>query len=429
MKKTLLRKLSAVFLIWLTFVSSLAVEVPFAQAVPLDNYQTFVGANPLTSRRGQWTQLLARGTGTNDFYVLEVDPTTGALPVSGTIIASNPSVSDIGLAVPTSGTYVAGINPSGDLTGFSVDASGYLNVLTTPVTADFGATTAAQRTASVLGNSTGELDYNAGNASAQTPRVVIATDQAALPVSQSGTWAVRAQDGSGNALTSTTGALDVNVANTSIVVTATDLDIRDLTSVTDSVSAVQSGTWNINNISGTVSLPTGAATEATVASLATEATASAINGKIANDYGVSTGAVRTAAQIGNASGEADFGSGAATAQTIRVVPATNFPNPVGRTYADSARLSYTSSNVTTGAWVQVTASTAAQFNAVTIFSSCGSSLELGIGASSSETRTLIVPPGGLDGQISLYIASGTRLSLRSLDTSCTSGEFLITGYN
>lgn len=45
-------------------------------------------------------------------------------------------------------------------------------------------------------------------------------------------------------------------------VTATDLDIRDLTSISDSVSAVQSGTWNVTNVSGTVSLPTGASTSA-----------------------------------------------------------------------------------------------------------------------------------------------------------------------
>ena len=47
-------------------------------------------------------------------------------------------------------------------------------------------------------------------------------------------------------------------------VSATDLDIRSLTSVSDSVSAAQSGTWNITNVSGTVSLPTGAATELTL---------------------------------------------------------------------------------------------------------------------------------------------------------------------
>ncbi len=43
-------------------------------------------------------------------------------------------------------------------------------------------------------------------------------------------------DGTGNAITSTTGFLDVNIAQSvSLVVTATDLDIRDLTHVSDSV--------------------------------------------------------------------------------------------------------------------------------------------------------------------------------------------------
>jgi len=37
--------------------------------------------------------------------------------------------------------------------------------------------------------------------------------------------------------------------------------------VSGTVSATQSGTWNVNNISGTVSLPTGAATESTLAAL------------------------------------------------------------------------------------------------------------------------------------------------------------------
>jgi|GEM_PF-4763167 len=78
--------------------------------------------------------------------------------------------------------------------------------------------------------------------SASTP-VVIASDQTVIPVSDNG------------------GALTVDAVN---------LDIRDLTSASDSVAAVQSGTWNINDISGTISLPTGAATSA---NQATEITA------------------------------------------------------------------------------------------------------------------------------------------------------------
>lgn len=60
-------------------------------------------------------------------------------------------------------------------------------------------------------------------------------------------------------------------------------------------------------------LPTGAATEATLSSL---------NGKVANDFGASSGAVRTASQVGNSTGAADFNSGAAGAQTLRTVLAT-----------------------------------------------------------------------------------------------------------
>jgi hypothetical protein len=45
--------------------------------------------------------------------------------------------------------------------------------------------------------------------------------------------------------------------------------------VTGTVAATQSGTWNVNNVSGTVSLPTGAATSAKQPALGTAGTASA----------------------------------------------------------------------------------------------------------------------------------------------------------
>ena len=54
------------------------------------------------------------------------------------------------------------------------------------------------------------------------------------------------------------------------------------------------------------------------AGFATETTLSALNNKVANNYGAASGAVRSAAQIGNASGQADFNSGADSAQTLRV---------------------------------------------------------------------------------------------------------------
>lgn len=102
-------------------------------------------------------------------------------------------------------------------------------------------------------------------------------------------------------------------------------------------------------------------------------------------------------------------------------------SPPSHPYADSASIDFSSTNVTSGAWVQLDASTAAAFTRVTLFSSCGFALELGIGAAASETRTLIIPPGGIDGQFDLTIAATTRLSLRALSTTCSTGELHITG--
>lgn len=109
-----------------------------------------------------------------------------------------------------------------------------------------------------------------------------------------------------------------------LTVTATNLDIRDLTSVTDSVGAVQSGTWNINNVSGTVSLPTGASTlveqqsqtsllttiDVDTGNIATNT--SAINGKLPGTLGQATMANSLAVVI--ASDQSDIPVTARSAQ-------------------------------------------------------------------------------------------------------------------
>jgi hypothetical protein len=115
----------------------------------------------------------------------------------------------------------------------------------------------------------------------------------------SGAAAVNIQDG-GNSIT-VDGTVNVgnfpatqNVAVTSIVEVEVKNDsgnplpvsgtvtVNQPVAVTDNggsltvdgtVAATQSGTWNINNISGTISLPTGAATETTLAAVDTKLTA------------------------------------------------------------------------------------------------------------------------------------------------------------
>ena len=67
-----------------------------------------------------------------------------------------------------------------------------------------------------------------------------------------------------------TGAVVISSGN--VTVSATNLDIRDLAYATDSVTSYQGSTWNITNITGTISLPTGAATETTLSALNTKVT-------------------------------------------------------------------------------------------------------------------------------------------------------------
>lgn len=405
-----------------------------AGAVPLQTYDTYTSTYPSQSRKGQFIQLLARGIGTNDMYVMEVDPTTGAIPVSATITFNyDTDYGVVGANTLRTAAQIGNSTGEADFDAGNYSAQTLRTVIATdqppiPVTfpssqpvvlgydTNYGAVgSSTLRTASQIGNSSGAADFGSGTRSAQTLRVTVATDDV-VPVSQSGTW--------------TTGRT------------------WTLSNSTDSVNAVQSGTWNINNITGTVSLPTGAATAAnqatqitslsnidtntstTATNTGTTATNTGlINGKLNADYGASSGAIRTAAQVGNASGVADFGTGTAGAQTLRVVQASNSPGSAGRSYADSAYLSYSSTNITTGAWVELIASTAATINSLTIFSSCGETLELGTGAAASETRKLLVPPGGLDGPVGLAIASGTRISLKGVSGNCTSGQISLTGLN
>jgi hypothetical protein len=56
--------------------------------------------------------------------------------------------------------------------------------------------------------------------------------------------------------------------------------------VSGTVAATQSGTWNLNNITGTVSLPTGAATQTTLAAVNTKLTAAVRTPNILTDIGV-----------------------------------------------------------------------------------------------------------------------------------------------
>jgi hypothetical protein len=66
---------------------------------------------------------------------------------------------------------------------------------------------------------------------------------------------------------STTQSITNTIKAASTAAVATDTAIVVAISPNNTIAATQSGTWNINNVSGVVSLPTGAATEATLVKL------------------------------------------------------------------------------------------------------------------------------------------------------------------
>jgi len=215
--------------------------------------------------------------------------------------------------------------------------------------------------------------------------VVLASNQSAIPVSQSGTWTT------GRTWTLSSGTDSVSVLQS----TAASLNATVVGTGTFLVQAAQSGTWNINNISGTISLPTGASTAANQTN-------------VQSSPGVSASTAITIQ--GNASGIA--------------VPVSGSVSPVGTASANSPVYNdYSSTSISTSAYTQLVASTSNAINSIHIFDSSGQAMILAIGAVSSEVDTLYVPPGG--DTYSLHIAAGSRISYKAKTATASSGFLLM----
>lgn len=156
-------------------------------------------------------------------------------------------------------------NPSGALT---VDAtqSGTWNINNISGTVSLPTGAATETTLAAISTKTPALGQALMAASSP---VVIASNQSAIPASQSGTWNIT--NVSGTVSLPTGAATETTLAGASAKLPATlgqktmaaSMAVA-LASDQSSIptAASQSGTWNITNVSGTVSLPTGAATAA-----------------------------------------------------------------------------------------------------------------------------------------------------------------------
>lgn len=225
--------------------------------------------------------------------VLSIQGVSGgqAVPISGSITASNASIGSTGTAAPASATLAGGKDGSGNLQALKVSATGVLSIdgsaVTQPVsgtvTANIGTSgslaldssvsglslsqgvsTSGQRGALLMGAATSAAPtYTTATANALslTTSGALRVDASATTQPISGTVTSNAGTGnfgvnltqlSGNAISSGNG---VSGTGTIRVAIASD-------NTAFSVNSIQSGTWNITNVSGTVSLPTGASTSA-----------------------------------------------------------------------------------------------------------------------------------------------------------------------
>lgn len=120
------------------------------------------------------------------------------------------------------------------------------------------------------------------------------------------------------------------------------------------------------------------------------------------------------------------------AQSFKVVVASDqsaIPTSVsGKAIANAPiRNDYSSVNVTTGAYVQLIASTTSATSEIEIFDSSGQTLKIAVGAAASEVDQILVFPGG-NSRVPLLIPAGTRVSIRAVSATASVGEICINLY-
>jgi len=413
----------------------------------MTDIKTFLGNAGDVARIVKPTLIVAKSTADNDLVVLEADPVTGALVVNASVTAG-----------PIQYTR---------------------NAANTLVTRDT-ATPANNRPLPVellAGDALAAIAVAAGNSSATTLRVVVATDQATLPVSVAGV-ATAANQVTTNAALST-------------LVSQTDGVEASLSSIDSKAPALVGGRVPVDV--GASVLPSGASTSAlqttgntSAASLDTKAVQQALN------YGAATGAVRVAAQLGNASAIADFAAGATGAQTLRVsanitrdgtalayntgasdantprvsanlalagtAALTNYGTPTAASQNIAAMLGVGSTAVSatnpvpvssgsgsaavqlvsatqrpyfqdfasgslTTSYTQIIASSGSVINSFSATNNTSEPIFIGTGAAASEVVQYILMPGENAMNIKLQIATSTRIAIRAAVNTLTSGQF------
>ena len=306
----------------------------------------------------------------------------------------------IGIAVPSKAVYVAGKNPSGNLTGLSVDSAGNLLVSLSISSAEVNTNI----------NQVGGVALSLGQkASAASIPVVIASDQSTLPISAA---SLPLPAGAATSALQTTGNSTLTTINTTLgspfqaggAISNTAFGISgSLPAGSNAIGSVSVSNFPATQPVSAVSLP-----------LPTGAATSALQTTISGQLPATLGQKASAASLA----------------VVLASDQSSVPTTVGGKSKSNAPVYniYSSSPVTTTTYVQLVASTTSATNMIEIFDSSGQSMIIGVGASGSEVVQLYTLPGG-NGQVPLAIPAGSRVAIKALTASATAGYLTINFYS
>ena len=114
--------------------------------------------------------------------------------------------------------------------------------------------------------------------------------------------------------------------------------------------------------------------------------------------------------------------------SVALASDTTIPAALGRVKVAQLFNDYSVTSVTTGAYVQLTASTAATVNKIEIFDSSGEALILAVGGAGSEVDQLYIFPGG-NGPVDLAIPASSRISVKAKTNTASSGFLAVNLYS
>lgn len=338
------------------------------------------------------------------------------------------SESATGAAVPSDALFVGGTDGT-NLRGLAVDTTGKLNInnISGTVSLPTGASTAAKQDSEIallttMDADTGAIATSVASVDSKLPSNLTVTSTRLLVDPSGVTSPVSVAS-----LPLPTGAATAALQSSAIgylvnIDTATDAGATSAASIDGKITACNTGAVVVSSSA----LPTGAAT----AALQTQPGVDIGDVTINNASGASAVNI----QDGGNSITVD-GTVAATQSGTWTVQPGNTANTTawlvdqaGRAKADTSSYNdYSSTSVTTSAYVQLEASLAAACKEIEIFDSSGQGMILAVGAAASEVDQIYIFPGG-NGRVPLAIAASSRISIKAKTATASSGYIMINYY-